>query len=287
MNVWKSTPAGRPRPASRESPVPRMNRNSTGWTREVTARSRSLRNLISSRRQTMLTARRSVRTLRSGTATRMRAVRSLSPAPVACSAAAMSFVAIATSLPSAEARGDPAVAVADRGFRVPDRLAGIGHEHVVKRGPGHAHRLDRDRQAREQLGHEVLPRLHRERHQALVHARLEAEYLVQRADGGLVVRGADLDAVLADRGLQRLRRVDGDDVPVVDDRDAVAVLRLVHVMRGEEDRDVLALLQLVDVGPDGYPRLRIEPDRRLVEEQHARSVQQAAGDLQPALHAAG
>ena len=33
--------------------------------------------------------------------------------------------------------------------------------------------------------------------------------------------------------------------------------------------------------------LRVEPDRRLVEEQHPRRVQQAAGDLQPALHAAG
>src|SRR5690349_10470496 len=216
MNVWKSTPDGRPRRASPESPVPRMNRNSTGWTSEVTARSRSVRNLISSRRQTMLTARRSARMLRSGTATRMRVVRSLSPASWACSAAARSFVAIATSLPhclavlpcclallpSAEARGDPAVAVADRGLRVPDRLAGVGHEHVIEGGPGYAHRLDRDRQPREQLGHEVLPRFHRERHQALVHARLQVEHLRQGANGGGVVRGADLDAVLADGGLQ-------------------------------------------------------------------------------------
>ena len=57
-----------------------MNRKSTGWTSEVTARSRSLRNLISSRRQTMLTARRSARMLRSGTATLMSSVRSRSRA---------------------------------------------------------------------------------------------------------------------------------------------------------------------------------------------------------------
>ena len=42
------------------------------------ARSRSVRNLISSRRQTMLTARRSARVLRSGTATLMSSVRSRS-----------------------------------------------------------------------------------------------------------------------------------------------------------------------------------------------------------------
>ena len=40
--------------------------------------------------------------------------------------------------------------------------------------------------------------------------------------------------------LERLRRVDRDDLAVVDDRDAVAVLGLVHVVRREEDRDVLA-----------------------------------------------
>ncbi len=75
MNVLKSTPTGRPREASRDRPVPSTNRNSTGCTSDVMARSRSLRNLISSRRQTMLTARRSARMLRSGTATLMSSVR--------------------------------------------------------------------------------------------------------------------------------------------------------------------------------------------------------------------
>ena len=46
------------------------------------ARSRSVRNLISSRRQTMLTARRSARMLRSGTATLMSSVRSRSAVSV-------------------------------------------------------------------------------------------------------------------------------------------------------------------------------------------------------------
>ena len=35
------------------------------------------------------------------------------------------------------------------------------------------------------------------------------------------------------------------------------------------------------------PGLRVETDRRLVEEQHPRRVHQPAGDLQPAAHAAG
>src|ERR1700677_1074850 len=132
----------------------------------------------------------------------------------------------------------------------------------------------------------MLARLHRERHQPLVHVRVDAEHFGQRAHRGLVVRGAYLYPVLADGGLQRHRGVDRHDVAVVDDGDPVAVLRLVHVMRGEEDRDVLALLELVDVLPDRYPGLRVKPHRRLVEEQHPRRVQQATRDLQPALHTA-
>ena len=46
-------------------------------------------------------------------------------------------------------------------------------------------------------------------------------------------------------------------------------------------------LELADVAPDRAARLRVEADGRLVEEQHARRVQQAARDLQAPLHAAG
>jgi hypothetical protein len=80
MKVLKSTPDGRPRRASADSPVPSTNRKSTGWMSPVIARSRSLRNLMSSRRQTITAARTSWRMLRSGTRTRM--VSLSSPASV-------------------------------------------------------------------------------------------------------------------------------------------------------------------------------------------------------------
>ena len=86
---------------------------------------------------------------------------------------------------------------------------------------------------------------------------------------------------------RRRRRVQRLDLAVVDDGDAVAVLGLVHVVRGHEDGDADLVAQPADVAPDGVARLRVEADRRLVEEQHRRMVQQAAGDLQPPFHAAG
>src|SRR5215831_15302721 len=71
---------------------------------------------------------------------------------------------------------------------------------------------------------------------------------------------------------------------LIHDRDAVAVLGLVHVVGGEEDGDLLARLQLADVAPDRAARLRVEAHGGLVQEQHPRRVQQAAGDLEPPLH---
>ena len=58
-------------------------------------------------------------------------------------------------------------------------------------------------------------------------------------------------------------------------------------MGGEEHRGGLTRAQRVDVIPDVRACLRVETDRRLVEEQHARRVEQAARDLEPALHPAG
>ena len=96
MNVRKLMPGGRPRPASEPSPLPRTNRNSTGWISEVTARRRSVRNLIHSRRQTMPAARRSWRRPRWGTATRMTVERSAG----AGAAGSVVVVAIGHRLPA-------------------------------------------------------------------------------------------------------------------------------------------------------------------------------------------
>ena len=111
--------------------------------------------------------------------------------------------------------------------------------------------------------------------------------LAEPGDGRRVVGRLDLDPVGAHRRLERLGVVEGHDPAGVHDRDAVAVLGLVHVVGGQEDRDLLALAELVDVVPDARAGLRVEPDGRLVEEQDARRVHQAAGDLEASLHAAG
>ncbi len=83
------------------------------------------------------------------------------------------------------------------------------------------------------------------------------------------------------------RRADRDRLAVRHDRDAVAQARgLLDVVRRHQDRDALGA-QPVDQRPQLLAHLRIEADRRLVEQHEPGLVDQRAADQQPAAHAAG
>ena len=72
----------------------------------------------------------------------------------------------------------------------------------------------------------------------------------------------------------------------VDEREAVAVLGLVEVVGGHEDRDALGR-HLVDEPPEAPARDGVDAARGLVEEHDPRLVQHGAGEGQPLLPAAG
>ena len=63
-------------------------------------------------------------------------------------------------------------------------------------------------------------------------------------------------------------------------------LRLLHVVGRQEDRDTFLFVHGFHPRPELIARLRIEAERRLVEEQNLRRVQKPASDLQTPLHAA-
>src|SRR3954466_10737181 len=191
MNVLKSTP---PVLAADncERPPPSTNRNSSGWISDVTIRIRSALKRSSSRRQTILMARTSLRHVRGGTRTRTTSVTTL------ISTAPGSFALWANTPSDASPQGesspasghhlhDPPVA---RGRRVllgvADRGARVAHEHVVERRPRHAHRPDADPELGEQTRDELLARGHEERHRALGQLRLQPEMLLERGDRRLV-----------------------------------------------------------------------------------------------------
>ena len=75
---------------------------------------------------------------------------------------------------------------------------------------------------------------------------------------------------------------------MVDDTDPVAeAVRLLHVVRREDEGRPHLPPQALDVVPDVLPGLRVEAEGRLVQEDDGRVMQEPARDLESTLHPSG
>src|ERR1700687_767368 len=85
--------------------------------------------------------------------------------------------------------------------------------------------------------------------------------------------------------VQSLQSVVGNHPSVIDDYNAVAeALGLFHIVRGV-DEGFAALLQGLEIVKNGIAALRIDTDRRLIEQKNLRIVQQGRRQIQTPLHA--
>ena len=103
-----------------------------------------------------------------------------------------------------------------------------------------------------------------------------------------VGRDGKLDHMMSGEPFDQLRRrAFRNDLPVIDDGEAVAqTLRFIHIMRGEQDGAV-APLELPHDVPELTAALRIEPGGGLVEKQNSRIGHQRCRNRQPLLLSAG
>ena len=93
---------------------------------------------------------------------------------------------------------------------------------------------------------------------------------------GQLERGAARDGAH-----QRLGGVEGEELAVIHDPDAIRERRrLVHVVRGQDERHAL-VAKLAEAVPDEELRRRVEPGGGLVEEEHLRRVHQRPRDHHP------
>ena len=74
--------------------------------------------------------------------------------------------------------------------------------------------------------------------------------------------------VAADFVLQFRGRAQRDQLALVQDGEAVAALGFFHQVSGHNDRDALLIAQNLQVLPEIAAGARIEPGRRLVQQQH-------------------
>jgi len=77
------------------------------------------------------------------------------------------------------------------------------------------------------------------------------------------------------------RRSRDEHFPGMHQRDAVAALRLVHEVSGNEDRHAVAARQFEQEVPEPVARHRVDPRGRLVEDQYFRSMDDGGRERQP------
>ena len=114
------------------------------------------------------------------------------------------------------------------------------------------------------------------------------EAKVSGASGVAVGLDRELDDVLAaEPGDQLPRRAQGDDLALVDDRDAIAEpFGLVHVVGGEKNGPA-AFPQAANDVPELAARLWVQARGGLVEEEQLRVADQRNGNREPLLLTAG
>ena len=96
----------------------------------------------------------------------------------------------------------------------------------------------------------------------------------------------DLDDVPADRLPPEVVGIGERDEPAVGDQcDAVARLRLAHVL-GRDQEGSSGVAEPMELIPDPRSKERVDPGRRLVEEEQRRVVDECTGELEAALHPA-
>ena len=93
------------------------------------------------------------------------------------------------------------------------------------------------------------------------------------------IGGANRDRVAADRGPQRVRRVERHQLPFVQNGDAVGLVGFFQQVGRQHDRHALLVAQRVQVVPQIAAGARVETGARLVEQQQSRMVEQPLGQL--------
>ena len=116
--------------------------------------------------------------------------------------------------------------------------------------------------------------------------RLDAGHAAQPPRGGVDVRAGHLEGDEAGMPRHLAGVALHHDVPVGEIDDAMAALGLVHVVGGDQHGEAFAG-EVVDHVPELAARLGVDAGGRLVEQQQLRLVQDAGGEREALLPAAG
>src|SRR5690349_1736596 len=113
--------------------------------------------------------------------------------------------------------------------------------------------------------------------------RLGVGILTKRAKSPVAVRGANGKEWSIERRGDRLWRIDREQLSALNQRDAIAAVRLVHVRRRDNDREPRCF-EMAEQVPEFAARHSVDACRGFVEKQKPRSVDERAAERELLLH---
>ena len=114
--------------------------------------------------------------------------------------------------------------------------------------------------------------------------RLRMWILPKRSQRAVTVRRTNSEEGTAERTRDRGWVVDRENASALNERNAIASIRFVHVWRRHDDREARRL-ELCEQVPEFAARHRVDAGRRLVEKQEPRPVHQCTAECELLLHA--
>src|SRR5580700_3047523 len=169
----------------------------------------------------------------------------------------------------------------------PKSVSGAVNEHILQRRLAHAERLNFSRERLDHFRHEVMSVFNFQPdvfvHDSGVDLKLIANTFSQR----LRITRFEQNYVAADLAGQRLWCAESYQIPFIQNSKTIAAFRFFHQVRGDDDRDALLVAENCQILPKVASGAGIEAGCRLVEQQYFRMMEQALGEFDAALHAAG
>src|SRR5580658_820806 len=169
----------------------------------------------------------------------------------------------------------------------PKPVSGAVNEHILQRRLAHAERLNFSGERLDYFWHEVMSVFNFEPdvfvHDSGVDLKLIANTFGQR----LRITRFEQNYVAADLASQSFRSAERYQIPFIQNSKTIAAFGLFHQVSSDDDRDALLIAENRQILPEVAPGAGIESGCRLVEQQYSRMMEQALGEFDAALHAAG
>src|SRR5579859_2318628 len=141
-------------------------------------------------------------------------------------------------------------------------------EYIFQRRDGHidaAYINVGQCQLADQAGSQRLPMLSLHINGVIFVAYRASEFLLKQRSSSYGVGSSEADLILTNHAFESRRRIDGDDLAVINNGDAIAIFSFFHIVRRHKDGQSSTFAQFQHMFPDATSCLRIKAHGWLIQ----------------------